>query len=239
VETPAVQRDGAFPARPSAAPAGQQRLPGQDEQVGEIFRNMRLAMKVSRETIARRLATSTWTVDNFEAGAIAALPHWKETARIVRGYCELLRLDPEPLLRRIQSQLQAIAGQASAAPVQPPQPQPAATALPAMFRAQPAAAARPSPTLSASRRRRLGGQAALYAIGVPILLLAAVAGLAHVAPRPVYRAVMLLPDPVETSLRAGLDYLALLTAPRREGLRWIDVGDPRLRKADKLPTSPR
>ena len=51
-------------------------------------------MNVSRETIARRLATRAATIDDFEAGAVTALPHWKETERIVRGYCELLRLDP-------------------------------------------------------------------------------------------------------------------------------------------------
>ena len=76
-----------------------------DEQIGQMFRSMRSAMGVSRETIARRLATSPSTVDNFEAGAIAALPHWKETARIVRSYCVLLRMDHEPILRRIHDQL--------------------------------------------------------------------------------------------------------------------------------------
>jgi hypothetical protein len=40
-------------------------------------------------------------------------------------------------------------------------------------------------------------------------------------------------------VRAGLDYVVLLMAPRRDGLKWIEVGDPRLRKADKLPTSTR
>ena len=69
-------------------------LPGRDEQLGQIFINMRRAMNVSRETIARRLATRAQTIDDFEAGAVTALPHWKETERIVRGYCELLRLDP-------------------------------------------------------------------------------------------------------------------------------------------------
>ena len=35
-----------------------------------IFRDMRLTMKISRETIARRLATSISTIDSFEAGVI-------------------------------------------------------------------------------------------------------------------------------------------------------------------------
>ena len=38
-----------------------------DEELAQIFRNMRLAMKVSRETIARRLATSVASVETFES----------------------------------------------------------------------------------------------------------------------------------------------------------------------------
>jgi hypothetical protein len=51
--------------------------------------------------------------------------------------------------------------------------------------------------------------------------------------------VGLLPGVIEAPARTGLDYVVLLTATRREGLKWIEVSDPRLRKADKLPTSPR
>ena len=51
--------------------------------------------------------------------------------------------------------------------------------------------------------------------------------------------VALLPGPAEAAVRAGVDYVVLLAAPRREGLRWIEMGDPRLRKADKLQTSAR
>ncbi len=76
-----------------------------DVQLGQIFSNMRLAMKVSRETIARRLATSTFIIEAFETGTVSNLPHWRETARIVRGYCDLLRLDPEPILWRIKKPL--------------------------------------------------------------------------------------------------------------------------------------
>jgi len=69
--------------------------------------------------------------------------------------------------------------------------------------------------------------------------MAALAGLTHLAPRPLYRAAILLPDPLESAVRAGLDSVILLTAPHREGLKWIDVGDPQLRKADKLQTTAR
>jgi len=214
---------------------------GRDEQIALIFRNMRLAMKVPRETIARRLATSAECVDNFEAGAVSALPHAKETDRIVRGYCELLRLDPEPILWRIRSHLDALADAARAAAAMP---LPSANAPTSSVRSvRQASGAKtggrcrsegstnrsPSPF---RRRTR-----ALFALSAPIALLAALVYVAHAAPRPVYRFIALLPDPAGPAVRATLDYLVLLTAPRREGLWWIEVSDPRLRKADKLKTT--
>ena len=115
---PDVGDGGHFPPRIYVGANGEA---WRDEQLGQIFRDMRLRMKVSRETIARRLATSPSTIDNFEAGAVTALPHGKETERIVRGYCELLRADPEPILWRIRAHMQALASQAkSAAPSRVP-----------------------------------------------------------------------------------------------------------------------
>lgn len=210
----------------------------QDAQLGQIFRNMRLAMKVSRETIARRLATSTVCVDNFEAGAVAALPHAKETDRIVRGYCELLRLDPEPILWRIRSGMQALTEQARAQPAALPAAIVPTTARRSGRRSPPVTRRPPTPgersiSHSAQRRRTR----ALFALSAPVALLAALVYVAHAAPRPVYRAIALLPRPAGQGVRAVLDYVVLLTAPRREGLRWIEVSDPRLRKADRLVTT--
>src|SRR5262245_37372340 len=98
---PDARHDRPIPAGVASAPADR------DVQLGRIFHSMRVSMKVSRETIARRLAIPVATIDTFEAGAVAAFPHWRETERIVRTYCELLRLDPEPILWRIRSQLLA------------------------------------------------------------------------------------------------------------------------------------
>jgi len=230
--------DGYAPPRAYLAAEAGDPLAWRDQQLGHIFRNMRLAMKVSRETIARRLATSTACVDTFEAGAVAALPHAKETDRIVRGYCELLRLDPEPILWRIRGHAQALAEQArSAAPMPLPAAIVPSTAGRSAHRSQPGARTertrgeRPQP--HAHRRRTR----ALFALSAPVALLAALVYVAHAAPRPVYRAVGLLPQPAGRAVRVVLDYVVLLTAPRREGLRWIEVSDPRLRKADKLVTT--
>src|SRR5690242_19360840 len=111
---------------PFAGSAGGEPSVGRDEQIGKIFRNMRTALKVPRDALARRLATSTAVIDSFEAGAIGALPHWKETERIVRSYCDLLRFDPEPVLWRLRSQLQAAANTARAAPLTTARPRPSA-----------------------------------------------------------------------------------------------------------------
>lgn len=205
---------------------------GRDEQLGQIFLNMRLALRVPRETIARRLATTVAAIDNFEAGAVTALPHWKETQRIVYAYCELLRMDPDPILWRVRSHLQALASQAATRKTVPPAPpRPAARTPRALTSRTETSRARPE------RRRRRAR--ALFALTAPVALLAGLVYLAQIAPRPVYRVIAWLPDRVEVPVRAGLDYVLLLTASRRDGLRWIDVGDPQSRKADKLPTAQR
>jgi transcriptional regulator with XRE-family HTH domain len=222
---------GRASAHANAGPTGEPPA-GRDDQVGQMFRNMRAAMGVSRETIARRLATAPSTIDNFEAGAVSALPHWKETVRIVRSYCELLRMTPEPILRRIHDRLLAIASQ----PRSPDPPPPRVLRSVRTVRTEPPAAkAEPAPVRPTRRRRAR----TLFALSAPIALLVGVAILAQVMPGLIYRAVGVLPGTIEAPVRTGLDYIVLLMAPRRDGLRWIEVGDPRLRKADKLPTSTR
>ena len=211
-------------------------LPGRDEQLGQIFINMRRAMNVSRETIARRLATRAQTIDDFEAGAVTALPHWKETERIVRGYCELLRLDPEPILWRIRSHLDSLppggrrcrlpghrcAGRA----VRP-------NGMPRGVRTSERAKTAADDRTGQRRRRRMR---TLFTLTAPVALAGGHRLFRPRGTRLVYPVIAMLPDRLEIPVRAGLEYMVLLTAPSRDGLRWIEVGDPQLRKADKLQT---
>jgi hypothetical protein len=212
-------------ANGQAGPAGL----GRDAQIGHIFCNMRSAMRLPREAIARRLATTPATIEDLESGAVSSLPHWRETSRIVRSYCELLRLDPQPILWRMQSQM----GAAGAYDDDPPT-QSSATRSPgppALLRKD---AARSAP---APRKRRRARR--MFALSAPLALAAVAFYLAQAAPAPLYRAIGLLPAPIAGTARAGMDNLVLYSAPRRDGLRWIDVGDPQLRKVDKLQTSTR
>jgi cytoskeletal protein RodZ len=198
--------------------AGAPAAPGRDPQIGHIFRNMRAATRLSREAVARRLATTPATIENLETGAVLALPHWRETVRIVRSYCDLLRLDPEPLLWRMRQLLQA-GGSDDDPPTRPPGPPP--------LRKHRSAAHAP--------RRRGRGVGRILLLATPPVVVAALAYFASVAPASFYQAISQLPAPMAGPARAALDYFVLHSAPRREGLRWIDVGDPQLRKVDKLP----
>lgn len=208
-----------------------------DVQLGQIFTNMRLAMKVSRETIARRMATSAFVIEAFETGTVQNLPHWRETARLVRGYCELLRLDPEPILWRIKSHYHA-SGLPMGLLAHDGSRSAGAQAMPAdrtttQARTNTAHAGK----RTASRRRRRRGR--LLVLSAPILILGVLALSAQRAPDLVYTAVAILPESVKAPFRAGFDVLVQAMAPVRDGLRWVELSDPQLRKADKLQTSGR
>jgi hypothetical protein len=43
-----------------------------------------------------------------------------------------------------------------------------------------------------------------------------------------------LPGPAAQAVRPAANALIVHLAPWRDGMRWIEVGDPRLRKSDKL-----
>ena len=45
--------------------------------------------------------------------------------------------------------------------------------------------------------------------------------------------------PVSTLKRSAEDYMLWWSAPTREGLKWIEVDDPRSRRTDRLETGRR
>jgi hypothetical protein len=129
----------------------------------------------------------------------------------------------------------------ASAALQPPPPPPP----PALARAteEPLEPQRlPRPALGAVRTR--SSPRTLLAAGG--LGLAALAGLYLAitwAPRPLYASARMLPAPIDRPVRALADTIVWATAPMHDGLRSIDVSNPRLRKADRLdaqpPTAPR
>ena len=79
----------------------------------------------------------------------------------------------------------------------------------------------------------IGSRAAVFILLAAIPALVLVAARQH--PVVLYAAVAPMPAFVGNPLRMGLDQLVSGFAPVRDGLTWIDVGDPRARKADRLP----
>lgn len=205
---------------------------GRDVQIGHIFSNMRSAMRLSREAIARRLATTPGTIEDLENGAISSLPHWRETSRIVRLYCEILRLDPQPILWRMQSVIGAAGGAYEDDPPTRNATRPGPP--PALLRND-----RKEQTKGRSSGRTQRRARRMFAVSTPLVLAAAAFYVAQTAPGPIYRLIGVMPAPIAGAARAGMDSLVLFSAPRRDGLRWVDVGDPQLRKGDKLQTSNR
>jgi hypothetical protein len=228
VEGQEARRDGPGASRLGISAIGEPAA-GRDEQLGSIFRNMRVSLNLSRETMARHLGVKASIVDTFEAGVVTALPPWQDTCRIVGGYCELLRIDPEPILWRISSQLQAAANHIRVATTRP-----AGSAEPAA----PRRTRRSKPAVPRTGRRGRRARA-LFVLTPPIAFLAGAFYVVQALPGEAHRAIKLLPDPIAAPVRTGFDYLLLLSAPRREGLKWLETADPRSRKADKLPTAVR
>ena len=80
----------------------------------------------------------------------------------------------------------------------------------------------------ALRRRMLG---LIVLVGLPVLLVVT----ARLFPIALYGLLAPLPAVVAGPFKMGADQLVGALAPQAEGLTWIDIGDPRLRKADRLP----
>jgi hypothetical protein len=67
-----------------------------------------------------------------------------------------------------------------------------------------------------------------------VALFGALMWLAQAQPALIMQAVSTLPEPMAKVVRPAANALIVHLAPWRDGMRWIEVGDPRLRKTDKL-----
>ncbi len=83
--------------------------------------------------------------------------------------------------------------------------------------------------LGRALRQRLLGLIVL--VGLPVLVLLT----ARLFPAALYGLLSPLPAVLAAPLKMGADQLVGVLAPQHDGLSWIDIGDPRLRKADRLP----
>ena len=169
-----------------------------------------------------RLATHIDIIAALEAGDVRRLPPWPETCRIVQTYTGFAGLDPRPILRLIEI-LQTSAGR-TPSPRQDYAEEKEGLSFAAL-----------GASLRSAWEGRIGRTArALIALSIPVALVVLVTQTSVLE-----AAVAKLPPPVARIVRSAQNYVIVQMAPVRDGLRWIDVPDPRSRRGDKLPIAAR
>jgi cytoskeleton protein RodZ len=109
--TEEAERQGVEVAAPAEAPS-----------VGEILSRARCAVGLSVEDVALQLKFKARQIDALEKGRYDELHEVTFARGLVRNYARLLKLDPEPLLRRIAGSLAAPAAIDDSVPFRKPIP---------------------------------------------------------------------------------------------------------------------
>jgi len=254
---PSTHRQAASTAR-SPFPA--------NPELGRFFIELRRALGISALQVATRLGTSERMVLALEAGYLGDLPPWPETVRIVSTYAQQAGIDPRPVLHVIANDLTRAATAVNRSTSAPAQRHPAtaqswSAGRPAEAADQPVrtrripglvrltnlafrvrrgvtslklTSERPGSPAGVIGRRAKPRLKTLLAIATPAALwiFASETGI-------LYRGAAHLPAPIARAARPVQDFLLLTFAPVRDGHRWIEVDDPRSRRAARLPVRQR
>lgn len=207
--------------------------------VGAMFVELRRALQLSLADVASLLGTRIDVIAALEAGDVERLPPWPETARIVSGFTGLAGIDPRPVLGVLRAEIEhAFALQDEQDQAEARQggvmSDAKAQASAAIGRARGALASTPLASLALKARAltaRVPSAGRRAAITVVVLFLVATFFAKGSA---LQASLATLQPPIERLMKGAQDYLLWRAAPVREGLRWIEVDDPRTRKADRL-----
>ncbi len=226
-----------------------------EPRIAQLFLGMRQALGLSVGELAVRLQTTPAVVLALEAGRVDEMPGWPETAHVVTAYGAMLQLDVRPALTRLEALMAS--GGARSQPIGPAPrflPGPVMTSNGSQSPAEKVedeSEAKTAPGSSAMARVQDLTQRVSAARGNLSVPRRRVAGRTAAVGLVVLAAVSLTTIAQSGRLYAGLDSLspALAQSIRKQferlgsrigadGLRWIEVSDPRSRKADKLPVAP-
>jgi transcriptional regulator with XRE-family HTH domain len=209
-------------------------------EISCLFRDLRRVLRLSLPELASRLGTRINVIAALERGETHRLPPWPETVRVVTAFTGLADIDPRPVLGIIRRQMESGARTVPDARPRLWQLRAAASMLAAR-----AARARMATEEIRTRFAELAEGASGYAprLGWRLLLVLAALGLstATYLSQGGWREASLsaLPAPLARLMHGIDDYLVWQTAPTRDGLKWIDVEDPRTRRGDRLDSSRR
>ena len=243
-----------------------ERSPGTDLVIANIFKTMRASIGIPPADLVRLLQTRSEVLANLEAGRVRALPPLPELTRLIKDYGALLDIDAGPIISRIKEQTADRAAPMQATPATAEHRRlnqrlgtaalvswlwrrrdaaaedgagkaVAAVSTPAHPMAAVADAPKKMQPAKPSRRSRRWRSLATAVVSLALLLGAAWTAQSH---QPVlFAAVDQLPPGVAKGLRRGIEMIALSLSASRDGLTWIETSDPRRRKADKLPVKGR
>ena len=207
-------------------------------EVARFFRDLRGALRLTPAQAAQALATRVDIIAALEIGQISALPPWPETCRIVRTYAGFAGLDPRPVLHSLEQLFTSAPRTPTSkqrAPRRPFLPGLSERSAPIMAALgdggrRAAAAARSAHQAVNDRAGRPGMALFTVTLGIAMILLITQSAVLEAA-------VSQLPPSMKRFVRGAQDYVIVRLAPVRDGLRWIDVSDPRTRKGDKLQTT--
>lgn len=193
------------------------------ELIARFFMDLRHALRLTLPQAAYYLQVHTSVVEAFETGQVEYLPPWPQTAQLIIGYTSMAGIDGRPVLSAVGN-LMAILQAAGDESRQAPAPS-HASGSGQFFKAGSALAngARRLPK-DAIHQIRERPQRALYALSLPFFVLL----FFHAS---IFQVVA---QPFGSAVNHVSAYFQEHFAPVREGLRWIDVNDPRSRRTDKL-----
>ncbi len=193
--------------------------------VARFFIDLRRALRLTLPQAAHYVQVHPEVIETLETGQIEYLPPWSETARIVLTYSSMAGVDGGPVLNAIGGLLAVLA-------------QPAVTEAPKAARPEPRGHFRRAGSAIASGAKRLPQDAihqirqrpqrALYALSLPLGL---VLVMLHTS------VFALVAKPFSAAVSSVSVYFQVHFAPVRDGLRYIEVDDPRSRRGDKLRIS--
>ena len=191
-----------------------------------LFRDLRRALGLSLPAAAARVGTRVDVISALESGDVRRLPPWSETVRIVSRYTGLAGVDPRPVLELIEREL-AECNRASAAVEDAP------TGLSGLGARLGELCGRARSWLEGGGAKLPVGWQRLSTIGV----LSAVLVVLFAQASSLQASLATLQPPIMGLMRSAQDYLLARVAPERDGLRWIEVHDPRQRRGDRLTAS--
>lgn len=189
-----------------------------DQTIAGILRGMRTTLGVSRAKLARSFDTTELMIERLEEGYVPTVATWPEVARVVGCYGEALRVDTHPILVRLDEHVRRCAPRQRTMPAGHTPTAPERRAVPAPD-TEAETESRPS-----RRKHRL-----LLTISAPLVVVMGAAWISQAA----------MPHSVTRPLKASVMHIVSLVSPRLDGLRWINVADPRTRKADRLAVETR